>query len=377
MQNGKELCDILVVSDPYVIIFSVKQIQFAGEKALELVALKRWRRKAVDESVKQIYHAQARITRGIPAYTDQEKRISIPNLESIRVHRIALALGSKGKAPIESRDFGKGFVHVYEEESITLLLQELNTVTDFVDYLMAVESLLLKGDAKSIVLQGGHEDLLALYLLKGRAFPPNFNALVVGDDLWDGFEERPEVKRRREEDKLSYLWDGLVEILARHESDGTWEYALEGRQAELALRTMAKESRFNRRLLAQQIDEILRTTPQGMSRGRLMQSSSGVVYVFLLSGKGYSREERRTELAGRCFVARDIVPTSRTVVGIATETYDPTAPGFSFDVCYLHSEDWTPEQHMKAQEAREKFGWFPQDRERHVRFDEYPATDGD
>ena len=377
MQNGKELCDILIVFDPYVIVFSVKEIQFADEKALESVALKRWRRKAVDESVKQIYHAQGRITRGIPAYTDQEKQILIPNLESLRVHLIAMALGSKGKAPIESRDFGKGFVHVYEEESIYLLLRELDTITDFVGYLTAVESLLLKGDAKSIVLQGGHEDLLALYLLNDHAFPQNFNALIVGDDLWDGFEERPEVKRRRQEDKISYLWDGLVEILARHESEGTWEYTLDGRQAELALRTMAKESRFNRRLLAQQIDEILRTTPQGMSRGRLIQSSSGVVYVFLLSGKGYSREERRAELADRCFVARDIVPTSRTVVGIATETYNPSAPGFSFDVCYLHSEDWTPEQHMKAQEAREKFGWFPQDRERHVRFDEYPATNGE
>src|SRR5438552_9800309 len=147
--------------------------------------------------MKKIYNAQGRITRGIPAYTDQEKQILIPNLESLRVHLIAMALGSKGKAPIESRDFGKGFVHVYEEESIYLLLRELDTITDFVGYLTAVESLLLKGDAKSIVLQGGHEDLLALYLLNDHAFPQNFNALIVGDDLWDGFEERPEVKRRR------------------------------------------------------------------------------------------------------------------------------------------------------------------------------------
>ncbi len=374
LQSGKELCDILVVSDPYVIIFSVKEIQFADDRALESVALKRWRRKAVDKSVKQIYNAQRWITKGIPAYTDQKKPISIPDLKNLKVHRVAVALGSKGKVGIESRDFGKGFVHVYEEESMYLLLRELDTITDFADYLTAVESLLLKGDEKTIVLQGGHEDLLALYLFNNRSFPEEFNALLVGDDLWDGFEDRPEVKRRRQEDKISYLWDALLETLAGHEKEGTWEYALDGRQAELALRTMAKENRFNRRVLAQQVDEILRTTPVGMSRGRLIQSSSGKVYVILLSPKGDNRDERRAELANRCFVARDLVPTSKTVIGIATETYNPADPGFSFDVCYFHSEDWTPEEHMKAQEIREKFGWFPQDRQRHVHVDEYPAT---
>jgi hypothetical protein len=374
LQNRKELCDILVVSDPYVIIFSVKEIRFA-DNALEAVALERWRREAVDKSVRQIYSAQGRITRGVPVYTDQEKPIFIPDLKSLVIHRVAVALGSKGKASIESRDFGKGFVHVYDEESVYLVLRELDTITDFVDYLTAVESLLLRGDAKRIELQGGHEDLLALYLLNNRSFPQKFNALIVGNDLWNGFEKRPEVMWRREQDKISSLWDALLETLARHESEGTWEFTLDGKQAELALRTMARENRFNRRVLAEQMDEILRTTPQGKSRGRLIQSSSGIVYVFLLSGKGYSREERRAELASRCFVARDVVLTSKTVVGIATETYNPVDPGFSFDVCYFHSEDWTPEEHAKAQETREKYGWFPQEKQKHVRFDEYPATD--
>jgi len=95
---------------------------------------------------------------------------------------------------LNHRDFGKGFVHVYGEESDTLYYEELDTITDFLDYLTAVESLLLKGGAKRIELQGGPEDLLALYLLNNRSFPQKFNVLQVGDDLWDGFEKRPDVK---------------------------------------------------------------------------------------------------------------------------------------------------------------------------------------
>lgn|SRR2546425_3146896 len=151
----------------------------------------------------------------------------------------------------------------------------------------------------------------------------------------------------------------------------SWEYALNAEQAEVALRTMAKETRFNRRVMGQRIDDIIRTTPNDMSRAQVVQSPSGIVYVFFITPRTTSRDERRAELGNRCLVARDLVPSAKTVVGIATETYDPTEPGSSFDVCYIHCEEWTPDQHKQAQEIREKFGWFPDDRKRHVHIDEY------
>ena len=50
---GKELCDVLVVCEPDVLIFSVKDI--AVKDAPEpVVAAKRWLRKAVEASCKQI-----------------------------------------------------------------------------------------------------------------------------------------------------------------------------------------------------------------------------------------------------------------------------------------------------------------------------------
>lgn len=219
LQNGKEVCDILVVFGNEIVIFSVKDVQF-GENAEESVALGRWRRKAIRESVRQIYKARTWILKGLPAFSsDQKKQIAIPDPKNLKIHQVAIALGSKGKVNIESANFGKGFVHVYDEESTYRLLRELDTITDFVDYLNAVESFLSREGPNEILLTGGHRDLLALYLFNSRSFPQSANLLIVGDDVWDGFEARPEVKRRREEDKKSYLWDALIETLAKHERD--------------------------------------------------------------------------------------------------------------------------------------------------------------
>src|SRR5260370_4270724 len=129
----------MVVFDQHINIFSVKNIGFKEEDPKSL-ASRRWLRKAVDESVRQIDNAERWIRRGVVAYTcDKGKSIDIPDLKRLKIHRVAVALGSKRKVGIPSCDFGKGFVHVFDEESLFTLLRELDTVTDFVDYLDAVE----------------------------------------------------------------------------------------------------------------------------------------------------------------------------------------------------------------------------------------------
>src|ERR1700676_4119192 len=58
---GKELCDTLVACPPDVIVFSVKEIELKRDADDLHVAVKRWRRKAVDESVHQVYGAVRRL----------------------------------------------------------------------------------------------------------------------------------------------------------------------------------------------------------------------------------------------------------------------------------------------------------------------------
>jgi hypothetical protein len=56
-KGGKELCDILVVCDPHVIIFSVEEVNYI-ETDDTVVGWERWRRSAIEESSGQIYGAE-------------------------------------------------------------------------------------------------------------------------------------------------------------------------------------------------------------------------------------------------------------------------------------------------------------------------------
>jgi hypothetical protein len=55
--SGKELCDGLVVCDPDVVVFSVKDIRFNEAGDLNVNA-ERWNRKAVEVSIHQLHGAK-------------------------------------------------------------------------------------------------------------------------------------------------------------------------------------------------------------------------------------------------------------------------------------------------------------------------------
>jgi hypothetical protein len=135
-KDGKELCDILVVCEPDILIFSVKASELTEHDDLS-TTWSRWRKRAIEASVRQIYGAERRIkTAREVIRKDGTAGLLFPEVSVRRVHRVAVALGSKGKGPISFGDFGKGFVHVFDETSLVLIMNELDTVSDFVSYLM-------------------------------------------------------------------------------------------------------------------------------------------------------------------------------------------------------------------------------------------------
>lgn len=369
--DGKELCDILVVFDPHIVVFSVKDVQFA-EAVDAFIASKRWERRAVKRSAKQIYNAERWITQSRSILTTDKKAILLPDPKHAEIHRVAVALGSKGMVPIVSGDvlgLGKGYVHVHDELSMHRTMQELDTATDFIEYLAAVETLVTSG---KVVLNGSQDDLLASYLQNNRTFPQDFDILIVERGIWDEFDRRPEVKKRREEDEVSYLWDAIIEEFSESMRKGTLEFDSKPGETELVLRTMAKESRFSRRILGQQIADMVKT-PKTKRRSKILQAQSGIVYVLHVSEKGRDRRQRRLELEYRCYVAKRRYPSSPIVVGIATEHLDKS--GQSFDACYLEYDKWTEEDEKNALEIEEKFGFFRHAEQKHFHIDEYPVVD--
>jgi hypothetical protein len=370
-KDGKELCDTLVVCDPDIIIFSVKDICLtdSGDFSTDWV---RWRKKAIEASAKQIYGAERWLNGSSQVIrSNGSPGIKLPSREARRIHRVAVALGDQGKVPISFGNFGKGFVHVLNKTSLNAIMGELDTIEDFVGYLSAKEALYLSG--KTTLFQGGEEDLLALYLHNGRQFPEKFDLLVIDNNLWAGLKDNEYYKARKEADSISYAWDRLVEILSNDILHGNVEFGSELNDSEIAVRTMARENRFSRRLLGKSFVEFYELARQKEVRSRMAPSASGVIYVFLAIPHGQDRKYREAELFFRCLVARGLHQERTTIVGLATERYEE-GKGYSFDLIHMNIPQWTDELQRRMDYAQKEFGYFTNPRFKQVHEDEYPGT---
>jgi len=194
--DGKELCDMVVVFDEHVLIFSDKHCSFPASEDLEL-DWKRWYKRAILKSAEQAWGAE-RWLRHHPerVYLDRSCTerfpISIPSKASAKYHLIVIAngcedgckakfggtgslifnstLGRQGNPSglsaepfmVGDLDPSRTFVHVLTEFTLDILLHTLDTISDFISYLERKEDLVRSNIA---VVVPGEEDLLAFYLM--------------------------------------------------------------------------------------------------------------------------------------------------------------------------------------------------------------------
>ena len=366
---GKELCDLLVVCDPDVIIFSVKEIGLKREEGGEVTeaGATRWVRKAIDESIKQLRGAERfLVDKAEVKRADGTDGPLLPPTDRRRVHRIAVAFGSEREIPYASQDDGGGgFVHVFDEVGFGRVMKELDTITDFVAYLGAKEMLLDRGP----VVVFGEENLLGWYLHGGRVFPSDFDMVIVNDDWWDGLASDPGYQRGKDADKESYYWDDVIEHLLRDERTGDIKISGAVITGELATRTMARESRFARRNLARGLREFIDDNRAGRTAARAMQGGSNVGYVFLASNA--PPRDRIPELTARCFITRGRMKECQTIIGLNATVADA---GVAFEVVYMHHPTWTDADDAEAKKLAFETGLFATPVETHRRSDEYPPA---
>ena len=359
---------MLVVCDPHVIIISVKDIVLHADK--ELAGFDRWERKAIDASVKQIYGAERSLANAIKvAFKDGSHGLNLPNLADRKIHRIAVAFGSKGQVPIKSGDFGKGFVHVMHEQSFFQLLSELDTITDLIEYLTVKEAL---ASRCALVVEGSEVNLLGLYLSRGRSFPEGTDIMVVDDTIWTQLNEEPEWKRRKEADEPSYAWDKLIEMLSDPDAKSVTGPQPKLTDLELALRSMARETRFSRRVLGEVLREFLIDAKAKKLRSRALRSPSGVIYVFVYFVAADEFKNRTPELALRCVAARKKVGQGDIVVGIGIGEHEP-GKGSTSGLVYFQPDDW-PEFIEKSESALQASGYFSESKMRDSHHEEYPKA---
>lgn len=411
----KEICDLLVVFGNDVLLFSDKEIDFPRNTSLE-AAWVRWYRKAVAASAKQLFGAE-RWLRENPdrIFTDrrctQPFPINLPPKDKMRVHRIIVArgasapckylMGGMGTLAQSSRqaeesdfpflcpqpDVTRGYVHVWDDVSLELLLDHLDTTADLVRYLNERERIVREYDSFMVT---GEEEALAFYLSNiNRAGEHYFtfkrmrprrrglrpSSVFLDEGFWAGFVETEGYRHWRTESVRSRAWDELVQKFITHHVDGTGESFGEPElgEREVMYRTLATPTRLQRRMMVDGLfhmgtDERLKTGEIDMRRSILHPlAGDGPCFVFLilrhdrsLSSEEY-KERRRTMLQALVFSAMDAYKLGNVFVGLAMNpAFDDIG---SEDAMYVDRRTCTPDTAKLGRDLRKMLGAFQTKRE--------------
>lgn len=385
-QRGKELADFTVIFGDRVIVFSDKYCEFDHDID-QVVAWKRWYRSAVKKSVRQLRGA-ARLIRngGERFYLDPKCTVPLPvpipaspkitliavakrsPLGLARVHstnHIALTLVGKPyqeeeEVPFEiGQHFGAdSFVHVIDEESLDVLLQEMDTIKDLTIYLDAKERLF----AENKIGRCTDADLLSLHL---RNFAVNQNEVLeelfkasepqtIKPELWEVVRDHPRYLAKKAADHASYFWDEIVNLFFKGCADASSPLV------EM-MQWMAAESRFERRNLSTRYRDGLQSVPNGQCwKGLTVSNTSSTAYVFVVvPGDDWMSSEH---LVRRMRLLRDVVMVvgclsqeakeADRIIGIAASKH----PHTNFDGSLLRRSDIDDETVAYAMELQQLTG---------------------
>lgn len=415
---GKELCDLLAVCGDHILIFSDKTIEWPASGDVN-ISWSRWYKRAIEKSAAQVRGA-ARWIEHFPdrVFLDQActKRLplTLPPPESRKVHGVVVARGA-GQACREYFGGGSGslritsalrgsdhinpeaplygpfaigdvnpdgaFVHVLDDATLDILMRELDTVTDLTNYLDRKARFMRSGVQ---VFAAGEEEMLAEYVRltnesgehdfvrrDGALWRETGDAVFYDEGLYEGLRADPRYLIKKQADRVSYLWDSLIEaftgpMLARTTlvpAGGKFVLA----EHERAVRFMALENRTMRRAHGEAVagaaekakgqDRFFRamlpaaTSPQ-QKTGFFCMFLRYPVELALPGGYEQYRQVRRHMLEAYALGLFDKHRHLDRVVGIALEPpKNPGEPaGSSEDLILLEPEEWTPE--MSAEDRR-------------------------
>jgi hypothetical protein len=405
--DGHELCDLLAVFGDTVFIF------FDRENKLPEVPHKdpqvlwdRWKRHVIDRQVSTAHGAERYIRSGRSIFIDakREKPFPVPfdRAKSV-IHKIIVAHGAKEACELASPQNVYGSlaitytetdggpttpfhieidrhspIHVLDSHNMPIVLHELDTVGDFSAYLN--EKVRAAGTFEYLSYCG-EEDLLGHYLVnydaatKCHVIGPKskdrgeVNGVMIGEGEWRDFVKTGVYKNTKNEDRISYFWDQLIQRTCQNSLDGALGGNSDIVRGESAIYEMVKEPRFMRRGLSEKMLTAVDRFPDTGSFTRqvtfLPSFEPNVGYVLLqlrvpddFRAAADFREKRQTLLEIACGAAKNKFPNLIKVIGIGIE-----APKFSDgtvaeDFILMPCETWPDERKTYYAELNREWNFF-------------------
>lgn len=395
---GKEIADLLVVFGNDLIVFSDKASSFKPNKLT--LAWSRWYGRTVAKSVKQLAGAVRTLTdpMGCVFVDDLAMKafpFSFPTVENRRLHLIAVT--HPDHTPSKSIDSWPGLifdadvdgpeqpfhvgkllakktlVHLFDGKSLENILTELDTIADFVGYLERRQAAIEQNNR----LVFKEEDLLALSLsvrnsVRWEPIPmplPDVDGVIrIPLGLWDLYRSSDESSRREITNRQSYTIDKLIEHFHTEYVEGRFlHHAPQTFDShEQALRLLASESRFGRRIISNELYDILDEQEQHTFWASTVTSRDvpGLRYVWLTypappAGVHIDDAERYLihHLKEHIYVARSLFQAD-VILGIALPNREAAINSILITV--FDGTKWNDEAQIGAESLRTERGIFGQ-----------------
>lgn len=431
--DGKELCDLLVVCGRHIVIFSEKTISWPSGDTK--TAWRRWAKRAIRDSVKQTKGAERWISE-FPdrVYLDRSCKkpfpIDLPSADDRQVHRVVIANGSaqacrkefpgslgsliirpsilgpdhwsdqyQGLQPFAIGDIDpdESFVHVFNEPAFNIVMRELDTISDFTDYLTKKAEFIRSG---RLFQAHGEENLLAYYAMRLNNVGDH-DFVVENEDIpifinhrqYLGFFSGSQYLEKKDADKISYQWDRIIETFSKPIIDGTLitsddnEFDLQ--DYEHCLRYMALVPRLMRRAYSEAIAEAIKIGKNEQRFIRILCNSavpSAETLYFVLTLKYLDWMKAKGGYKGYCADRSGIArlysralllkfPNLERVIGIALDPVIQNREVLEkpiYDLVYEEQSEWSVGEREKIHQYCVALGVLQEEKEYYRRVEEFP-----
>lgn len=408
-KQGTELCDLLVVFGDSVILFSDKEVAFKAHGDPN-VAWSRWYRRAIIGSHAQLigalkslkndnldFYLDSKCTNPFPFDLKKVKNFHlVATTNDISNHTSRYYEGSAHsnytlpyfsvlpdpQSPFVLTDIndGKHFIHTFDGAALKLLFSELDTINDFLSYLISRHSL-IRNQFGYVVAYNGEEELLSVFLnnrtydergescvdlILDKVKKADAGAVSLEHGLWGDYLQSAERKSYESIRKYGAYFDIFLERISDAVIQGNVGL---GQDAEIqsheqVLRILASENRLCRIEIGRNFQDKLNSTPQNARSARALRSltDSNLIYVFLLlpRDKGQSYKDYRDERSAYALMYANVISCEKgfsRVVVIATEPL--LSDGRSEDVYgFEFPAPFTPEARRSIRKMREEMEIF-------------------
>ena len=381
-QPGTELADLVVVCGSDIVIFSDKEVGWAGDKDIS-VAWARWYKKAVEAGAKSVV-CSAKWIREQPnrifldAANKEPFPLDVSAIPNPRFHLISVSTGVEDiirkhyrdrsgtfmlTAHIQGRDHlskagndghpyfalgdifpEKDFVHVFSRSGLECVMREFNTITDFLKYLSWRKAGFRQ---KKLDFAAGEEDLVAVYWGQMKDIGWDFSkvygkwarwrSLTALGGLYREMSTDPDYLEWRMACEKSDLWDKIIHEFSKHVISGkvpkVADHIPSFETSERVLRFLALESRERRIVLSNALsgmmqESINQRADRYVRKFPMLNSGDKHGYVFMVSTyhpdihREYQqyRDERSYVIGAYCLDLLHQFPNLEHVVGIAMDT---------------------------------------------------------